>query len=89
MFFAVDQESATPRPSGPHRPRKSLPEPTAGIRIHQVLPSGGVLTTRAVCLWEAPDLATMEGYLEGKDQGDIAKNTYLPVNEANAMGLPR
>ncbi|MDQ3112144.1 MAG: hypothetical protein M3R17_19850 [Bacteroidota bacterium] len=68
------------------RAKASLPNLPDGIKIHSVLPNDGM--DDAICLWEANSLAQLTEYLEGKT-GDVSHNHYIPVNETNAMGLPK
>ncbi len=59
-----------------------LPE---GTTLHTVSPNTD--GTRAVCLWESGSVGVVEGIVEG-GAGDVSRNEYFAVNDANAMGLP-
>ncbi len=85
MYFAVKHNISNPGEFW-SRAQASLPNLPEGIKIHSVLPNATM--NEAVCLWEANNLEQMQEYLEGKT-GDVSKNDYLVVNEANAMGLPK
>jgi hypothetical protein len=65
----------------------SLPElPVAGVnRILQVMPNSDM--TQAACLWDADSVEKLDSYLRSK-VGDWSKETYMEVNETNAMGVP-
>jgi hypothetical protein len=65
----------------------SLPElPVSGVsRILQVMPNADM--TQATCLWEADTVEALDSYLRSKVR-DWSKESYMEVNEANAMGVP-
>ena len=65
----------------------SLPElPVSGVsRILQVMPNADM--TEATCLWEADNVEMLDSYLRSK-VGDWSKETYMEINEENAMGVP-
>lgn len=66
--------------------KASLPNLPEGIKIHQVMPNADM--NLATCLWEAPSIAIMREYLVAK-VGTVSENTFMEVNEANAMGIPK
>ncbi|CAN5910795.1 hypothetical protein BH11BAC7_BH11BAC7_00560 [soil metagenome] len=84
MFIAVKHTINNPGEFWT-RAKASLPNLPNGIKIHSVLPNEEM--NDAVCLWEANSLGHLKTYLEEKT-GDVSDNHYIPVNEANAMGLP-
>jgi hypothetical protein len=67
------------------RAEASLPNLPEGIKIHAVMPDAK--GAKAICVWEAESLAAITAYLEDKT-GDVAKNTYLVINEANGLNIP-
>ncbi|HEX6334671.1 MAG TPA: hypothetical protein VFZ78_10625 [Flavisolibacter sp.] len=56
------------------------------IKVHAVYPSPDML--RAICLWEAPSIAEIDGFLSD-NFADLVSNDYFYVNEEAAMGLPQ
>ncbi len=85
MFIAVKHTISNPAEFW-SRAQASLPNLPAGIKIHSVMPNAAM--DDAVCLWEANSLEQLNEYLEGKT-GDVSHNHYIPVDEKNAMGLPK
>lgn len=85
MYFRVNHTISNPSEFWA-RAQQSLPNLPAGIKIHAVFPNETMdLTT---CVWEADSEKQIREYLEGKT-GDVAKNDYMVINAANAMGLPK
>ena len=84
MFFAVNHNISDPGQFW-SRAQESLPNLPDGIKVHGVYPNADM--NEAVCIWEADSLEQITDYLEGKT-GDVSNNTYLVINEGNAMGLP-
>lgn len=58
----------------------------AGLEVHHFLPARDASV--ADCLWEAPSLDGLRGYLDEATRG-IAENTYFEVDSEAAMGLPQ
>jgi hypothetical protein len=56
-----------------------------GVQGRQFFPSRD--HTSAVCLWEAPSVDTLRGYLDPATAG-ASENTYFEVDREQAMGLP-
>lgn len=84
MLFAVNHDIHDPAAFWA-RAKESLPNLPPGIKVHAVMPNEAM--NHAVCVWEAESLPAMQAYLEGKT-GDVARNTYLLIHEANGMGIP-
>ena len=61
---------------------KGVPQ---GLKVVQFLPS--TEGKEAICLWEAPSVEAVKGYLEPKTVG-MSKNAYYAVDSKVAMGLP-
>lgn len=59
--------------------------PPPGLKTLQFFPSED--KKQAVCLWEADSVQSVKTYLE-RITGTSSTNTYYPVNEEIAMGLP-
>jgi len=57
----------------------------SGINPLQFLPS--VNKDRAVCLWEAKSVDALKGFLDPLT-APSSRNTYYPVDNTVAMGLP-
>lgn len=84
MFIRVNHTISNPGEFW-SRAQQSLPNLPQGIKIHGVFPNQGM--DIATCIWEANSLEHLQQYLEEKT-GDVSKNDYMPINAANAMGLP-
>jgi hypothetical protein len=56
-----------------------------GVQGRQFFP--GTDGSTAVCLWEAPSIDALRGYLDTATEG-AAENTYFEVDTERAMGLP-
>ncbi|HEX6195549.1 MAG TPA: hypothetical protein VFZ37_06545 [Jiangellaceae bacterium] len=63
----------------------SMAPPPAQLRRHQFLTAADL--TRATCLWEAPSVEPLRDYIDGSLE-PASTQTYFPVNEARAVGLP-
>jgi hypothetical protein len=57
----------------------------AGLHVHQFLPAADL--SRATCLYEADSISLVQEYLD-KALGDSSTQTYFPVAESHAIGLP-
>jgi hypothetical protein len=84
MYFRVNHTISDPAAFW-SRAQESLPNLPAGIKIHNVFPNETM--NLATCVWEAETEAQLREYLERKT-GDVSNNDYMPINAANAMGLP-
>lgn len=60
-----------------------LPE---DLHVHQFFPATDL--SRAACLYEAPSVARLREYLDGK-LGGASTQRYFPVAETEAIGLPQ
>lgn len=58
----------------------------AGLKVHSVLPNSD--GTKAVCIWEAPDVKTVTDIVQGS-VGRFSKNEFFSVEANNAVGLPQ
>jgi hypothetical protein len=58
--------------------------PPPGITLHYFLPNMG--TTKAICLWEADSVETIQQLVDST-LGDSAKNECYQVDTKNAWGL--
>ena len=56
-----------------------------GVAIHSTIPNTD--GSRAVCVWEADSVDTVQGIVE-REVGHVSKNEYYSVDEQNALGLP-
>jgi len=56
-----------------------------GVVVKLFLPARDA--SAADCLWDAPSLDALRGYLDPATSG-IAENTYFEVDADSAMGLP-
>jgi len=63
---------------------KSLEVPPA-LKLHSVLPSTD--GAKAVCLWEGDSLPSIRQFVDRVTTG-LASNEYVPIEAANAVGLP-
>ena len=57
----------------------------AGMKLHSMFPSED--GSRAVCVWEAGSVEDVRSYVDNAS-GDLSKNEYYPVADAQAIGLP-
>jgi hypothetical protein len=64
---------------------KSTPVPSP-LKLHSVFPSTD--GARGTCLWEAPSLDAVKQFVEALASA-FARNEYMVVEAASAMGLPR
>ena len=64
---------------------KSTPVPSP-LKLHSVFPSTD--GARGTCLWEAPSLDAVTQFVETLTSA-FARNEYMVVEAASAMGLPR
>ena len=84
MKFRVNHTISNPQEFW-GRAQKALPNLPEGIKIHVVLPNESM--DKGTCVWEAESLEKIQAFLE-EATGDVSKNDYMVINEANAMGLP-
>jgi hypothetical protein len=56
------------------------------LKLHTVFPSTD--GAKASCLWEGDSLPTVKQFVETITSG-LASNEYMPVEAANALGLPK
>ena len=63
----------------------SMSPPPESLRRHQFLTATDL--TRAVCLWESPSVDLLRDYIDGSLE-PASTQTYFPVNEHRAVGLP-
>ncbi len=56
-----------------------------GVTLHSALPNED--GTRAVCIWEAPSVGTVQQLVDGA-AGEISTNEFFAINQQNAQGLP-
>ena len=85
MYFRVNHTISDPTAFW-GRAKEALPNLPAGIKIHGVYPDETM--GLATCIWEAESHAQLHAFLE-TNTGDVAKNDYMAINAANAMGLPK
>ncbi len=84
MFIRVNHTISNPGEFW-QRAQQSLPNLPNGLKIHAVYPNETM--NDATCIWEAESVETLKTYLE-ENTGDVSNNQYMPINAANAMGLP-
>ena len=58
----------------------------SGMTLHSMFPSED--GARAVCVWEAGSVEDVRSYVDSA-AGDLARNEYFPVADAQAIGLPQ
>ena len=56
------------------------------MTLHSMFPSED--GTRAVCVWEAGSVEDVRSFVEDA-AGDLSRNEYFPVVDAQAIGLPQ
>jgi hypothetical protein len=56
-----------------------------GMKLHSMFPSED--GSRAVCVWEAGSVEDVRSYVDNAS-GDLSKNEYYSVADAQAIGLP-
>jgi hypothetical protein len=83
MFIAIEHVIHDPA-SFQERGEQVFPLPD-DLHVHQFLPAADL--SRAACLYEAPSVDRLQGYLDAK-LGDASTQRYFPVAEAGAIGLP-
>lgn len=83
MFIAIEHDIHDPE-AFQARGETVFPLPE-DLTVHHFLPSADL--SRAWCLYEAPSIVRLQGYLDGK-LGDASTQGYFPVHEEVAMGLP-
>jgi hypothetical protein len=59
--------------------------PPEGLCRHQFFTATDL--SRAACLWEAPSVDPLRDYIDGALE-PASTQTYFPVNEKRAVGLP-
>jgi hypothetical protein len=64
----------------------SMAPPPESCRRHQFLTATDL--TRAACLWEAPTVDEIRNYIDPSLE-PASTQTYFPVNEERAVGLPQ
>jgi hypothetical protein len=84
MFIAIEHDIHDPQVFQ-RRGETVFPLPE-DLTVHHFLPTEDL--TRAWCLYEAPSIDRLRGYLDGK-LGDCSTQRYFPVHEEVAMGLPQ
>ena len=57
----------------------------ASMTLHSMFPSEDGL--QAVCVWEADSVADVRSFVDGVT-GDLSRDEYFPVADAQAIGLP-
>jgi len=83
MFIAIEHVIHDPE-GFQERGEEVFPLPEDLI-VHHFFPAADF--TRAACLYEAPSIDRLRGYLDGK-LGDASTQRYFPVAESVAIGLP-
>jgi hypothetical protein len=63
----------------------NMAHPPESLRRHQFLTATDL--TRAACLWEAPSVDLLRDYIDTSLE-PASTQTYFPVNEKRAVGLP-
>jgi hypothetical protein len=58
----------------------------SGMTLHSMFPSED--GAQAVCLWEAGSVEDVRSFVDGATAG-LARNDYIPVVDAKAIGLPQ
>ena len=83
MFIAIEHQIHDPE-AFRQRGEEVFPLPD-DLHVHHFLPATDM--SRANCLYEAPSVDRLQGYLDAK-LGDASTQLYFPVHEAGAIGLP-
>ena len=68
------------------RAQENMPTCPKDLKLVGSFP--GTDGVNAVCLWDAPTLATIRDYLE-PIVGDVSKNEYFEMDASKAMGLAK
>jgi hypothetical protein len=63
----------------------AMAPPPPELQRHQFLTATDL--SRAACLWEAPSVDALRDYIDGS-LVPASTQTYFPVNEKRAVGLP-
>jgi hypothetical protein len=82
MYVSAIHEISDPEKFWGMDPDDVIPE---GVVLHSALPNGD--GSRAVCLWEADSLDTVQKIVE-ENVGQFSQNEYFEINAENARGLP-
>ena len=58
----------------------------SGMTLHSMFPSED--GSRAVCVWEAGSVGDVKSFVDDVT-GDLSRDEYYPVADAQAIGLPQ
>ena len=64
---------------------KTDPAMPEGFKVQSLM--AGTDPSKAVCLWSAPDVNSLQTMLDGMLIG-LCTNTYMAINDENSFGLP-